>query len=227
MIKVFAADCGALENEELYMEYYKKMPSLRQESTDKFLQKRDRLLSVGAWALLMKALDGEDPGKVLFGENGKPYFENSGVFFNLSHSGNMAMCSVSESVIGCDIEMKKDVDMRVARRFFYRTEIELLESLQTYEEKKDTFFRLWTLKESFMKATGLGFKLALSDFCVYFENSVPKVFQNVDKREYFFKEYFINEKYASAVCSADVGELPEKVIVIDDLRSMISERNAF
>lgn len=205
MTRVYLTDCSVLQNEEIYNKYYSALPLERKEKADKLLHKSDKCLSVGAWSLLGAALGEKSRGEILFEKNGKPYIKNCPLKFNISHSGTLAFCAVSEGDIGCDIEMHKDANMKVARRFFFRDEIDLLENQKTEEDQKEMFFRLWTLKESFMKATGLGFRLALSDFCMYFENGIPLVKQNVDGREYRFKEYnisSINKKYAAAVCSA-------------------------
>jgi len=215
MTRIYFTDCSVLENEEMYKHYYDLLPYFRKESVDRYLQKNDKFLSVGAWTLLNAALDNKIGGGLRYGENGKPYFENSSVKFNLSHSGAFAMCAVSDFDIGCDVEMIKDAGMRVAKRFFYSDEITLLENAESEEDRKKLFFRLWTLKESFMKVTGLGFKLNLSDFCVYFKNGAPKVRHAVDEREYFFKEYFINEKYAFSACAAEKDDLPESIISVD------------
>lgn len=211
MIKVYLADCRDLQNTEIYKKYYSDMPQNRKERTNRFRRSDDRRLSVGAWALLDTALGDKSKEKLLFEENGKPYFENCPYRFNLSHSGDYAMCAVSDGDIGCDVEKVKDINMNIARRFFFKEEIDLLESLESGTQQTEMFFRLWTLKESFMKVTGLGFKLGLSDFCIYFENGVPKVRQDVDGRTYFFKEYNINKKYAAAVCSAANSDFPKEI----------------
>ncbi|MCH5197532.1 MAG: 4'-phosphopantetheinyl transferase superfamily protein [Oscillospiraceae bacterium] len=214
MIKLYLTDCSPLQNRDTYKKYYSVLPQIRKEKADRYLNVSDKCLSVGAWTLLNAAIGEKSGENVLFEENGKPYFENTPIKFNLSHSGNYALCAVSGGDIGCDIEKIKEVNMKVAHRFFFKEEIDLLDSLESEAQKTEMFFRLWTLKESFMKATGLGFRLGLSDFCVYFENGSPRVKQSVDGRNYYFKEYNIEKKYAAAVCSAAECDFPEKLNVI-------------
>ena len=133
--------------------------------------------------------------------------------FNISHSGTKVMCAVSENDIGCDVEQITDIDMEIAKRFFFAEEYRALKSCPGKAEKNDLFFRYWTLKESFMKATGLGFMLALDDFCILPGGDDISVRQSVDKREYHFREFFLNDGYRYAVCSADEGNIPEKMLI--------------
>ena len=92
-----------------------------------------------------------------YGENehGKPYFKNyPDIKFNLSHSGEYAVCAVSDYEVGVDVEMigdAKDV-LEIAERFFAANEYEYIKSGDT----KTTFFKLWTKKESLLKAIGTG-----------------------------------------------------------------------
>ncbi|MCC8065877.1 MAG: 4'-phosphopantetheinyl transferase superfamily protein [Clostridiales bacterium] len=79
------------------------------------------------------------------------------------------MAVFAETEIGCDIEYKKRPNDKLARRFFCPEEYEWLTRPQSQAEKKDRFYRLWTLKESFLKATGLGLYLPLDSFCFHIE----------------------------------------------------------
>ena len=118
------------------------------------------------------------------GANGA-VMENHGriyIKFNISHSGTKVMCAVSDHDIGCDVEQIVDIDMEIAKRFFFAEEYEALMKCTCRESRNDLFFRYWTLKESFMKATGLGFELALDSFCIMLDSADISVRQNVDGR---------------------------------------------
>jgi 4'-phosphopantetheinyl transferase len=93
---------------------------------------------------------------------------NTGVTFNLSHSGNMAVVAVGHNTdMGIDIEFKKFIRdwPGVARRFFSSNENA---ELMTLEESRrmDAFFDCWTRKEAIIKATGEGLHAQLDDFDV-------------------------------------------------------------
>lgn len=158
------------------------------------------------------------------------------VYFNLSHSEERVLCVISDKEAGCDVEKIKDTDYKIARHFFTKEEYDLIENytikttgneeapeqlthdgdtalkLEEEKQKQYMFFRLWTLKESFMKATGLGMKLSLKDFSFSIREEKACVYQKVNGEQYYFKEYDRNDGYRYAVCSltpeiSDIMEL--------------------
>jgi len=93
---------------------------------------------------------------------------DSGVTFNVSHSGGIALLAFSRRrEIGVDVEqLRRDSDLEaIARRFFSTHEQSQLAALPS-EERFDAFFRCWTRKEAYIKATGDGLSLPLSQFDV-------------------------------------------------------------
>ncbi len=122
---------------------------LRREKTLKLKNDGDRRRSLGAELLLEKVTG--SCGYSLT-ENGKPYFPDSGVFFSLAHCGDYALCAVSDQPVGADIELARTGPLRLAERFFLADEAELVRSSQS---PGDEFCRLWTLKESYIKAADL------------------------------------------------------------------------
>lgn len=86
--------------------------------------------------------------------------------FNLSHTNSLVACLVArERAIGVDVE---DRDRRgrlldVAERFFSPSEAATLRRLPE-NEQLDRFFLYWTLKESYIKARGMGLAIPLAQF---------------------------------------------------------------
>ena len=78
--------------------------------------------------------------------------------FNLSHSRDWIVCAVATGFeLGVDVEYchpNRDT-LRLAKRFFSAHEFAALRSLSA-EQRTDRFYDYWTLKESWLKATGLG-----------------------------------------------------------------------
>ncbi len=106
------------------------------------------------------------PDEVVFTQevNGRPALVSTNLSFNLSHSADVAALAVSSDVrVGVDIEAIRPIaDDEIAWALSPAERLELSQVDQT--TKLDSFFRFWTLKEAFMKGTGLGAQLPLHDF---------------------------------------------------------------
>ena len=124
------------------------------------------------------------------------------------------MCAISDAEIGCDVERVTDIDLEIARRYFCPEEYAALLRCGGRALQSDLFFRYWTLKESFMKATGLGFELPPDRFCVILDGPEIAVRQRVDGREYHFKEFELHDGYKYALCSA--GKPIDAVMTVVD-----------
>ena len=198
-----------------------KVSEVRRNKAMSYRFMKDRCLSLGAELLLRDALcdfgiDRAEPLEFEYRKNGKPYLSGyDNIFFNLSHSGDYVMCAVSELEVGCDIQKMDKADMKLAERFFTEREYHAIADLPTEEERRDMFYRYWTLKESFMKVTGLGMQLALDSFEILIGNPDSTVkpaadtsdagimlTQHVDDRTYSFTEYDSIPGYKAAVCTA-------------------------
>ncbi|MBE9249740.1 4'-phosphopantetheinyl transferase superfamily protein [Dolichospermum sp. LEGE 00240] len=93
---------------------------------------------------------------------GKPLlaakFADQGLLFNLSHSQDLALLGVSyQHQIGVDLEYIRTMsDLEgLAKRFFSAREYEYLRLLSPAQQQQ-IFFRYWTCKEAYLKATGDG-----------------------------------------------------------------------
>jgi 4'-phosphopantetheinyl transferase len=110
------------------------------------------------------------PEQLIFAQekHGKPYLlEHSHCHFNLSHSGDQLAIAVAQHYpVGIDVEQwKQKADYQaLVKRCFAEEEQAYWRSLPD-EHKKSEFYRFWTRKEAFVKATGRGIGLGL-DRCV-------------------------------------------------------------
>jgi 4'-phosphopantetheinyl transferase len=97
--------------------------------------------------------DYEARGKPILGDK----FATSGLWFNLSHSQGLALCAVCRHPIGVDLEyIRENTDVEaLAKRFFTDREYEVVRSLPPNQQQQ-VFFRYWTCKEAYLKATGAG-----------------------------------------------------------------------
>jgi len=138
---------------------------------------RDRESFTASRAILRTILAGylaTDPRGIRFSysEKEKPLLAaahaGSDVTFNLSHSGGIAMLAFTRRrEIGIDVEqVRRDFDAEaIANRFFSAAEHAQLAELPA-ANRFEAFFRCWTRKEAYIKATGEGLSLPLHQFDV-------------------------------------------------------------
>ena len=152
---------------------YDAVPKDRQDKIDFFRFEKDKKLSAGAYLLLKKLLLEENITNPLFktGKYGKAYISNfENIYFNLSHSGKMVLCAISDREVGVDIEyIDHEIDLSIAQHYFYNKEYE---SIMNSQNPADEFFKYWVLKESYMKYTGLGMNLKLDSFEIKIEDKI-------------------------------------------------------
>lgn len=95
---------------------------------------------------------------------GKPYFpEVEGRTFNLSHSGELALCALDQKAVGVDIQVVKQWRPRLPCRVCSEQELAWLGSGDGFWPR---FTLLWTLKESRVKCTGEGLRERISEIRV-------------------------------------------------------------
>ena len=143
MKKVYITNILPLLREEVYEYYYDRVGEYRQKKADKLVSAIDKARSVGAGAVLRFAIEDAteynyDNLTVLTDKNGKPYIKNNPFYFSLSHSGDYAVCAISDTPIGVDIEQERELTENFKKRF--------AESILE-----------WTKKEAKGKLTGKGF----------------------------------------------------------------------
>lgn len=96
-------------------------------------------------------------------EKKKPFFLNpdlKDIDLSISHTNNWLCCAIyNEQQIGLDIErIDRKANLNLAARYFAKEEISYL---QSEEATKACFIRLWTLKEAYGKALGVGINQAV------------------------------------------------------------------
>ena len=145
----------------------------RQKKIDFYRFEKDKKLSAGAYLLLKKMLSDENITNPLFkvGKYGKAYISNKdNIHFNLSHSGKMVLCAISDKEVGADIEYNDSaIDLNIAKNYFYNSEYD---NIMNAKNPSDEFFRYWVLKESYMKYTGLGMNLKLNSFEIIIRDEI-------------------------------------------------------
>ncbi|UPR03898.1 4'-phosphopantetheinyl transferase [Chloropicon primus] len=146
------------------------------ESTKDERTKVQRLVSRALRRWVLAQYEGVEGKELAFGKDdkGKPYLRGSrtGVEFNVTHTPSVAsVCVGRDRAVGVDAETtsrrtKGGVE-RIAKRWFSQRELSKLEDMDSPGGTSEVprmrrFYRLWTLKEAFLKATGLGISSGIS-----------------------------------------------------------------
>ena len=143
---------------------------------DRFRQSTSRNQHVIGRGMARKLLSDEsgiDPQLIQFGieNHGKPFVcdpLDAVLPFNVAHTHGLVVCGLSSHAdlqLGVDVEnVNRRTDPAIAERFFSRPEVEFLRTVVGEESKRQAFLRIWTLKESFIKAIGTGMATPLADF---------------------------------------------------------------
>lgn len=141
--------------DEKIAEWFNNMSEERQDEVAQIKNKHKKNLKIIADHLCRKAISdfcGVSPEEILFSKNsfGKPFAMNIPVHFNVSHSGDMVVCAVSDREIGIDIEKIKPFNIKAASKFATDEECGYIGSTE------NGFFEIWTLKEAYFKCVGTG-----------------------------------------------------------------------
>lgn len=88
--------------------------------------------------------------------------------FNVAHTDGLVMCGIGDrqhELIGVDVErLDRRTDPELAERYFSKPEVRYLNTHRGAAARANAFLRIWTLKESFIKAIGTGLQTPLADF---------------------------------------------------------------
>ena len=136
----------------------------------------------------------------------KPYFDDNLIEFNISHSGDIVVCALSdEHEIGIDIEIIKDIEIDDFK--FQMTEKEW-DKIIISNNKKNAFFDYWTQKEAVIKAHGHGLSLPLKSFEII-DNKTK-----INEENFYLKEIKIDEMYKCYISlKVNINKISVKKII--------------
>ncbi|MCR3758495.1 4'-phosphopantetheinyl transferase superfamily protein [Clostridium felsineum] len=161
----------------------------------KYTRYEDSLRSLQG-ELILKNILSLDKVQLKYNKWGKPELTNdSGIHFNISHSSEWVAVGISSKPIGVDIQKVDKIDLSIAKSCFSKNENEYILSLPS-NERKDAFFKLWTLKEAFIKAKGMGLYMPLDSFTIEILNHKPTLHSDKNEKcqlsvERVEKDYFM------------------------------------
>jgi 4'-phosphopantetheinyl transferase len=174
-----------IQEPELLTAYRDLLSDEELSHIDRFKIAEDRHTALLTRALirwLLTTYCGRDPRSWEFATvaNGKPVATNTPcpVAFNLSHTRELIVAAIFPGDTG--VELGVDVErisedrsvLDVASKYFADDEVRELRS-RPPTERLNRFFEYWTLKESYIKATGQGLQVPLEDFSFHIGEQRP------------------------------------------------------
>jgi 4'-phosphopantetheinyl transferase len=174
-VQLWRIDLEAIRSDESRWQRTLSQDELTRASRFHFPHDRQRFVASRAWLrTILAGYLATNPSALTFSYSTKEKpslateHGGSDITFNVSHSGGIAMMAFSRGrELGVDVEqVRTDFDVEaISRRFFSAHEQKQLAALPT-ERKFEAFFRCWTRKEAYIKATGDGLSLPLHQFDV-------------------------------------------------------------
>ena len=163
MLHLYCARVGE-QQRDLPLSAYRKerLSGIHNEQLSRQMLTAERLLNRAVKNVYPQI---ELPLHIEASKSGKPYLTDPPLFFSLSHSGDYVACAIADFEIGLDVQCIRPISMPLVSRFFSEDE---LGRLQNSEHPDQIFTLLWSLRESYWKATGRGIAAGLN--VAVFEN---------------------------------------------------------
>ena len=156
MLKLYYGHIQMVKDPEVFEKWFNKMDGQRKDKIARCQNEVDKQRSLLAGILLQYGL-------------GQDRFKEQ-IFYSISHSGNYVICVLADRRVGVDIENKfrsvfaepkEEQLMKIAKKCLTIGEEIRFYNCDEYE-KADMLMRLWTRKESYSKALGLGLAMDFS-----------------------------------------------------------------
>lgn len=200
MVYVYAADIRNLKDPKKYPELLQNLTSKdKTEILDsRYINKRIGYLGL---ALLLKEVFSRHKisDSVCLADIYKnPILDK--FYISFSSSKNLIICAVSEHEIGCDIEKIREAPQNLPTIYFSKLERDYLKSFQS-QYIDEEYYRLYTLKESYIKMTGEQIARPAKTFEVVIGEDI-EIYRNDQTEICWIEEYYI-PGYQLSVCSKD------------------------
>ena len=216
--RVYVLDTAELGDEALFDRWLGKMTSRRRQKIAAFRFDKDKRLCLGAGILLAAAVQGgEKEPEYLVSAHGKPYFEDGRICFNLSHSGTLAVCAVSDREVGADVQQYRHFEDNLIRFVFQPGEVQRIYACETPEQRDILCTRLWTVKESIMKYLGTGIGLAPKKIRLDMNGAISAQCSDLSLEKLHFTHYQPDgceltvcseyEQFTDSLCTVSAKEL--------------------
>jgi len=168
MISIFKINIDEIDS-VTFSEEYGKLSETEKKRVDSLKNYDDKRRSLAGKILLrngIKKLYGKEDYCITYSEKGKPILPFC--FFSISHSEKIAVCAISDSAVGIDVEKIKEVKKKELYHFFTKEESDYVNS--GAEDSDFRFLEIWTRKEAYLKCFEKS-SASLSEISVLKENN--------------------------------------------------------
>jgi 4'-phosphopantetheinyl transferase len=218
MVKVFALKIPTFIDSKITNSFLKLIGEKKRRRIERFRHIEDAYRSLLGEVLARKIIEKmtgipSDKIKILQDHYGKPFlaeFEDI-IHFNISHSGEWVAVIIDSASVGIDVEEIVPINLVIAPSIF-----SIQENLDLWQkperERIGYFYDLWTLKECYLKAVGIGLSLPTKTFTI---RKLSKGTIEIDPptTRFCFKQYELDPKYKLSVCSTS-PHLPDRIEVL-------------
>lgn len=195
---------------DVYARLIQQLPTSIQDQILKYRKWQDREERLIGKSLLLAELQflGKPPALLTalkYTAFQRPYLDDA-ADFNISHSNGITVCAISETHrVGIDIEKCQRTNINDFEAQFSPSE---WKQILEHKNSELAFFRLWTKKEAFLKATGDGLNIPLCTIPI----EANKVALN--NQEWFLHEIDLDKGYICHLCTP----LSSPNIVIEEIQ---------
>ena len=149
-----------LDEGEKFNDFYASSCSAaRRVQAERYIKADDRIRCLAAGWLLdhsvravsgVGAIEEKDP-------RGKPTLGNlPELNVSLAHAGKWVVSAIYDTAVGVDLEIEVDVSEGMAELFMSESELRQYRLFRSDAKKRRYFFKIWTMKEAYLKAIGTG-----------------------------------------------------------------------
>ncbi len=127
------------------------------------------------------------------------------IYFNISHTKGMVVCAVSEREIGVDVEYVREAKESLIRRICSKEEREYIWGKEETEnvglnDIDLRFTRIWTLKESYVKAIGKGLAFSMKEISFSLKEGEKGMIIGSSIEGWKYHQFMLRGKYVLSVC---------------------------
>jgi 4'-phosphopantetheinyl transferase len=227
-VHLWLASYDDIVDTALHSAYRRLLNESERAQESRFHFARDRLRYLVTRALVRTVLSryvpSIGPGSWMFSTNayGRPQIVNpeaGNLSFNISHAHSMIVLGVTRGrALGVDVEnvAVRELSIDVATRYFAPREVADLAKVPPRRQQY-RIFEYWTLKESYIKARGMGLSLPLDKFSFHGLDADASVLEidpvlNDDPARWQFWRFCPSPEYLVAVCAERVGREPTFIV---------------